>query len=160
WAIPLLALACFIDGQWSSPLRGPIEPSNRRLGLCAVWHLDKTEAPRAAGLAICDDLSAIDDAIGFEQLFQLIFRRLPSQIAYKNTHAHLLSCTSSACPLRLSCSFAIRRGRDHRGGAVVVIGDALDTLTLHDGGLPPGTEMDGAPGDPLVCPKKRGCGYG
>src|SRR5262245_39946058 len=38
---PLLALAGLVDRQLASPQRRPVQPCNRRLGLCGIRHLDK-----------------------------------------------------------------------------------------------------------------------
>src|SRR5262249_20180978 len=72
WSVVSLPLAGLVDRQRPSSQCRPVEPGDRRLGLGAVRHLDKTKAPRAAGFSVCGDLGAVDDAVGFEQLTQLV----------------------------------------------------------------------------------------
>src|SRR6516162_1056061 len=89
----LLSRACLIDGQHPSPQRRPMKPVDRGLSLSGVGHLDKTKAPRAAGVAVRHDLGAVDDAIRFEQLTQLFFRRRKGNVSDKDTHGSLLLCS-------------------------------------------------------------------
>src|SRR5262245_60065549 len=57
-----------------------------RLGLSRIGHLDEAKASRASRHSVCNNLGAIDDAIGFEELAQLFVRGPPSQIPDKDTH--------------------------------------------------------------------------
>ena len=41
---------------------------NRRVGFGGVWHLNKGKTPRAAGVAVHDDLDAFDLSIGMKKL--------------------------------------------------------------------------------------------
>jgi hypothetical protein len=87
----------------------------------------------------------------------------PRSVNYMGLHlpAPVLFLHVFSVPLRLqSVSSSSGRGKDHRGGAVVFIGQALDTLTRHYGGLVPGTEEDDTARDSLVGPEKRRRGGG
>src|SRR5262245_26298780 len=96
WAAPVLARAsllagsCLIDGQGPAPLRRPIKPSNRRIGLHGVRHLDKAKAPRTSGHTISHNLDPLHGAIGGKELLDVAFGGLPIYIADKDIHPSVL----------------------------------------------------------------------
>src|SRR5712692_6702711 len=103
WPIPLLLPACRIDRQGPFPERRPLQPGQRRLGLCSVRHLDKAKAPGAAGGPMRDDPDLRDDAIGVKEHRQLFLCGRKGQIPDKNMgfdhgvgHPLLLLCHAKA----------------------------------------------------------------
>jgi hypothetical protein len=66
WSTPFFPLACLVDRQLPSPQRRAVEPGNRRLGLRAVWHLDKAKAAGVPSITIGHNPNGLHSPIRFE----------------------------------------------------------------------------------------------
>src|SRR5262249_39445281 len=86
WSPSSLRLVGLADDQCASFHHDAVEPGHRVLGLGVIRHLDKTKAPRAAGLAMGDQVGGPHRPIGGEDPLQLLFRDRPREIPDKQTH--------------------------------------------------------------------------
>ena len=61
-----------------------MQPGKRRLGLGGVWHLDKAQAPRPAGVSIHHNLDARHPPIGVKEMREFFFCSRAAQIPDKD----------------------------------------------------------------------------
>jgi len=61
-----------------------IQSGNGLVPFFGVCHLDETESPRASGFAVSENADAVDRPIRFEDLAQLIFRSVETEIPNEN----------------------------------------------------------------------------
>lgn len=81
-----LAFPRFIDPEGTSSEIGAIESADGVLGLLRIGHAYEGKAPRAAGLAIVNNLDLIYSSVGGEYLGELLVRRFEREVADKDVH--------------------------------------------------------------------------
>ena len=97
-----------VDGA-SADLRS-IQCSDGFFPVLVARHLYKSEATRAAGIAVSHDAHAVDLSVGFEQLPQFVFVGIEAEISYKDIlHASAPALSCRKCELT-SADLAGREG--------------------------------------------------
>ncbi len=81
-----LAFPRFIDAEGTATEICSIEGADGVLGLLRIGHAHKSEAPRAAGLAIVNDFDLIYSSVGREDLGELLVRCFEREVADKDVH--------------------------------------------------------------------------
>src|SRR5258708_5353269 len=69
-ACPIFLRLGFVHGQGATVVLLPVQGRNGGLSFGIAAHLDKAKALASAGVAIVDDLRALDSAMRAEELFE------------------------------------------------------------------------------------------
>jgi hypothetical protein len=73
----------FVDGERTSTSVGAVQGEDRCIGFAAIRHFNKSEAARAAGVAVGYNHRAIHCSVGLKPLSQVGVRSLKRKIANK-----------------------------------------------------------------------------
>ena len=86
-------------------------------GLClaGLWHLDKAEALRRAGLCVGDDRARLHSAERLEEVFEFFFGGLARHVPNDQFHALSVATVPSWVPCRIASGLAAAQSRCRMG---------------------------------------------